>query len=139
MTGVQTCALPISMGSQSPESEPSNTAGIQTNIAEKRILPGGSVSEKSENNQQRHSLQLSNYPNPFNPVTRITYFLPDEGSIRLTVYNLKGQQIEELVHAREQAGQHSFEWNAAGLPGGVYFYRIQAGKFTATKKLLLVK
>ncbi len=126
-------------GSQSPESEPSNTAGIQTNIAEKSILPEESVSENSRENQQRHSLQLSNYPNPFNPVTRITYFLPDEGPIRLSVFNLKGQRIEELVHARERAGQHSFEWNVAGLPGGVYFHRIQAGKFTATNKLLLLK
>ena len=83
------------MGSQSPESEPSNTAGIQTHIAEKRILPEGGMSENSEEYAQGHFLHLSNYPNPFNPVTRITYFLPDEGPIRLTVFNLKGQRSEE--------------------------------------------
>ena len=127
------------MGSQSPESEPSNTASIQTNIAEKSILPGGSVSEKSENNQQRHSLQLSNYPNPFNPVTRITYFLPDEGPIRLSVFNLKGQRIGELVNAWEQAGQHSFEWNGAGLPGGVYFLRLKFENRYEIKKILLLE
>ena len=97
------------------------------------------MSEKSEDNQQRHSLQLFNYPNPFNPVTQITYFLPDGGPTRLTIFNLKGQRIGELVNTIEGAGQHSFEWNGAGLPGGVYFYRIQARKFTATKKLLLLK
>ena len=97
------------------------------------------MSEKSENNQQKHSLQLSNYPNPFNPVRRITYFFPDDGATRLTVFNLKGQRIVELVHARERAGQHSFEWNGAGLPGGVYFLRLQFENRYEIKKMLLLE
>ena len=127
------------MGSQSPESEPSNTASVQTHIAEKRILPEESVSENSRENQQRHSLQLSNYPNPFNPATRITYFLPDEGPLRLTVFNLKGQRIEELVNGIERSGEHSFEWNGAGLAGGVYFLRLQFENRYEIKKILLLE
>ncbi len=97
------------------------------------------MSGNSEDNQQRHSLQLSNYPNPFNPVTRITYFLPDDGPTRLSVFNLKGQQIVEWVNTIEQAGQHSFEWNGAGLPGGVYFLRLQFENRYEIKKMLLLE
>ncbi len=127
------------MGSQSPESEPSNKASIQTNIAEKRILPGGSVSEKSEDNKQRHSLQLSNYPNPFNPVTTITYFLPDEGPVRLSVYNIRGQWIAQLVNKFEPAGGHSAYFDGSDLSGGVYFVRLQFENRSKMKKIILLK
>ena len=72
-------------------------------------------------------------------MTRITYYLPEEGAIRLTVINLRGQWIEELVNGIERAGQHSFEWNGAGLAGGVYFLRLQFENRYEIKKILLME
>ncbi len=82
---------------------------------------------------------LQNYPNPFNPSTQISYSLPKNGVVTLTVYNILGQSVARLVNGVEHAGVHTVTWNAAGLPSGVYFYRLQAGAFSSVKKMLLVR
>ena len=80
-----------------------------------------------------------NYPNPFNPSTRIRYHLPDKASVVLKVFNIVGQEIAMLVNERQAAGEHSVQFDAAGCPGGVYFYTIEAGKHQDTRKLILLK
>jgi xylan 1,4-beta-xylosidase len=82
---------------------------------------------------------MQNYPNPFNRVTFIEYELPRDEEIKLIVYNLVGQEVAVLEGGEKEAGYHRVEWNASNLPTGVYFYKLTAGSFTATKKLLLIK
>ncbi|MBK7142835.1 MAG: T9SS type A sorting domain-containing protein [bacterium] len=80
-----------------------------------------------------------NYPNPFNPSTKIEYSLPRRAHVRLTVYNLLGQQVAKLVDAEQSAGTHNVVWQAHGQSSGFYLYRLQAGEASATKKMLLLK
>ena len=80
-----------------------------------------------------------NYPNPFNPVTEISFNLPEQAYARLQVFNILGQEIAVLVDQQLPAGDYTFPWNAGGLASGVYFYRLQAGDFVETKKMILVK
>lgn len=80
-----------------------------------------------------------NYPNPFNPVTTIRYQLPQASHLNLRIYNVLGQVIATLVDGVEQAGYKSVEWNAGNVPSGVFFYRLQAGNYIQTKKLILLK
>jgi plastocyanin len=80
-----------------------------------------------------------NYPNPFNARTAIEYSLPTDSHVRIVVYNLLGQNIETLVDQSKSAGQHQVVWDASDVPTGVYFYRIEAGDFTQTRKMLLAK
>jgi hypothetical protein len=80
-----------------------------------------------------------NYPNPFNPNTTIKYSIPELCKVRLTLFNLLGEEVTTLVNEEMSAGNYSAEFNAANLPSGVYFYRIQAGSFVETKKMLLIK
>jgi hypothetical protein len=87
---------------------------------------------------QIHSL-LQNYPNPFNPSTTIKYALPKPEHVTITVYNTLGQEIEKLVNKPMPIGHHHVEFNAQNLPSGVYFYRIEAGEYVQTRKMLLVK
>lgn len=82
---------------------------------------------------------LQNYPNPFNPSTKIRFVLPKSDHVTLKVFNLLGQEIETLVDAVHIAGEYEVEWNAKGLASGVYIYRLQAGEFVETKKLVLLK
>jgi hypothetical protein len=86
----------------------------------------------------RYALE-QNYPNPFNPATRITFCIPDDKLVTLKIFDLLGREIAVLVNEKKQAGIHSVDWNAVGFPSGVYFYRMQAGSFTGTKKLVLLK
>jgi len=79
-----------------------------------------------------------NYPNPFNPTTSIRYGLPMRSIVSLTVYNTLGQQIAALVHGEEEAGYHEARFDGTNLASGVYFYRLQAGTYVETKKLLLI-
>lgn len=79
-----------------------------------------------------------NYPNPFNPGTTIKYDLPMSSMERLSVYNMLGREVSVLVNGRKEAGYHEVKFDGAGLSSGVYFYRIQAGSFVETRKLLLV-
>ncbi len=79
-----------------------------------------------------------NYPNPFNPSTTIRYGLPHKSAVQLTVFNTLGQEVARLVNGEMQAGNHEARFVASGLSSGVYFYRLRAGDFVETKKLLLV-
>jgi len=80
-----------------------------------------------------------NYPNPFNPSTNIEFALPEQAEVSLKVYNLLGREIYTLVSGKMNAGNHKVEFNASGLSTGLYFYRIQAGSFIQTKKMMLIK
>jgi len=78
-------------------------------------------------------------PNPFNPITRISYYLPAEGYVELTVYDVRGALVDRLVAGVESSGDHVIEWNAGGRASGTYFCKLQVGAFTETRKILLVK
>jgi hypothetical protein len=79
-----------------------------------------------------------NYPNPFNPTTRIAFDLPRESDYRLSIYNLVGQEVDNIDgHAR--AGRVQIDWDGAGHPTGVYLYRVSAGAWTQSRKMLLLK
>ncbi len=82
-----------------------------------------------------------NYPNPFNPSTTIRYELPTRVDVKVTVFNLLGQKVAVLVNEAQNAGRYKIDFDAAsaGLSSGLYFYRIEAGKFTKVHKMLLVK
>jgi len=80
-----------------------------------------------------------NYPNPFNPSTTFRYGLPHKTTVQLTVFNTLGQSVSTLVNGEQDAGYHEVKFEGSGLSSGVYFYRLQAGDFTQTKRLLLLK
>jgi hypothetical protein len=78
-----------------------------------------------------------NYPNPFNPSTIISYAVPRSANVSLRVFNTLGQEVASLVNELKEAGYHRVTWNA-NVPSGIYFYRLQAGEFTETKKMILL-
>ena len=80
-----------------------------------------------------------NYPNPFNPSTIISFVIPSNSYTKLKVFNVAGKEVATIVSEDLPAGTHSRRWNAEGLPSGVYFYRIQAGPFRETKKLVILR
>ena len=80
-----------------------------------------------------------NYPNPFNPVTSIEYSIPNDQLVQLNVYNLLGKEVITLVNNYQVAGNYKVEFNAATLTSGIYFYRLKAGNFIQTRKLILMK
>jgi len=80
-----------------------------------------------------------NYPNPFNPETVIQYSIPKNEQVELKVYNLLGNKIVTLINEYKQASTYSIDFDTTGLAGGIYFYQIMTGNFTATKKMLLIK
>jgi hypothetical protein len=80
-----------------------------------------------------------NYPNPFNPSTTITFDVPSAGAVSLAVFDMLGRRVATLVNEQLQPGRYRTTWDATGLPSGVYVYRLQAGGFVQTRKLLLAK
>ena len=81
----------------------------------------------------------NNYPNPFNPTTRIKFSLPESGMVTLKVYNILGQEVRTLVNREMSAGSYDVNFNASNLASGVYIYSISAGAYHATKKMMLLK
>ncbi len=82
---------------------------------------------------------IGNFPNPFNPSTRIKYQVAVAGIVSIKVYNVLGKEVADLVNENKNAGIYEVEFNAAELPSGFYFYTIETGKFTETKKMVLLK
>ena len=87
---------------------------------------------------------LPNYPNPFNPVTTLHYDLPEDGLVTITIYDMMGRIVNNLISSQQNAGYKSIQWNATNsigkpLSAGVYLYTIEAGQFRQTKKMILIK
>jgi len=97
-----------------------------------------SVEEQGANIPKFYNIS-QNYPNPFNPTTTIEYSLPKTGNVSLIAYNLLGEEVTHLVSESQQAGYHKVIWDASNLPSGIYFYRLQAGDFIETRKMILLK
>jgi hypothetical protein len=97
------------------------------------------VQEPNETSIVREFRLHQNYPNPFNPGTTIAYELPEPAHVVIQVFNLLGAPVATLVNQRQPAGAHQIQWQAANVPSGLYFFRIEAGKFKQVKKGLLLK
>ena len=80
-----------------------------------------------------------NYPNPFNPATKINYSVPKDGYVKISVYNVIGQEVAELVNGMVKAGTHEVNFDASGLTSGIYFYKIEANGFSNIKKMTLLR
>jgi hypothetical protein len=87
---------------------------------------------------QKYALS-QNYPNPFNPTTTISYSIPERSSVELKIYNSIGEEIAALVNTVKEPGKYTVKWNASGLASGIYFYKITAGEFAESKKMVLLR
>lgn len=87
----------------------------------------------------REFILHQNYPNPFNPSTKIKFALPEKANVKLSIYNLLGEKVAELVNGELTAGYHEVEFLAKAIPSGVYFYELHAGAFREVKKMILLK
>ena len=114
-----------------------NLGGFNQTTGVKEIQTIHEVPEKFELSQ--------NYPNPFNPTTTIQYSLPFESDIEISVFNILGEKVRELVNEQMTAGNHSVNFNASNLASGIYIYTIEAktlsgeGNFITAKKMILIK
>ena len=96
--------------------------------------------EKNDRNSIPKEFQLmQNYPNPFNPTTTIIFDLPKESHVTMKIYNILGQEVKTLINETKKPGSYHLNFNASSLASGVYIYRIKAGEFTSTKKMMLIK
>jgi len=100
--------------------------------------PGLSAGDQPQDLPASYAL-AQNYPNPFNPSTDISFDLPRSGKVNLTVYNILGQAVTTLVDRELDAGSHTITWDASENATGVYFYKLTAGDFTETRKMMLLK
>jgi hypothetical protein len=105
------------------------------------VNENGSVTTSNEVSEELpKTLRLEqNFPNPFNPVTVISYALPASGEVRLEVFNMLGQKVATLVNGVQSAGTHQLQFNAAKLSSGIYFYRLTSGTQTVVRRMTLVK
>ncbi|MFC2103582.1 SUMF1/EgtB/PvdO family nonheme iron enzyme, partial [Bacteroidota bacterium] len=98
-----------------------------------------SIGENSINPNPDNFILHHNYLNPFNPTTKIKYTVPSTSNVKMEVFNALGKVVRILVDAEKQVGESDVLFDAVGLPSGVYYYRLQAGDFTVSKKMLLLK
>ena len=136
-----------------PESEPIGGIPIHFGLAENATvlpasvylddievtIPGTSgVSTNNGSVPARYFLS-QNYPNPFNPSTKVSFSIPEQNNVRIVLVSMLGETVKEIVNKNYSAGSHEVAIDGSTLASGVYFYRIEAGSFTATKKLVLMK
>ena len=98
------------------------------------------ISSINDYNSPIFSYKLeNNYPNPFNPSTTIVYTISERCKVSLKIFNVLGSEIAELINGEMEAGEHIINFIAINLSSGVYFYRMQAGSYVETKKMILLK
>jgi hypothetical protein len=97
------------------------------------------VGDKSNTGIPKTFDLMQNFPNPFNPSTYIEFQIANQGFVSLKVYDLLGREVNTLVNEEKPAGYYKVTWNAANLPSGIYFYRLKAGDYIKTKKMILLK
>jgi photosystem II stability/assembly factor-like uncharacterized protein len=96
--------------------------------------------EEEQINEIPTSYFLSNnFPNPFNPSTKIRYSIPQSAKVQIKIFDMLGNEIETLINEEKSVGTYELNWNAIDLPSGVYFYQLKTGKFIETKKMILIK
>ena len=95
--------------------------------------------DNDENGIMPSEISFASYPNPFNPETNIEFELEDAGKVKLTVYNIKGQKVAELIDEEMEAGKHSLVWNAKGFGSGCYFIHLSTGSYSLFQKVVLLK
>ncbi|MBE0571464.1 MAG: T9SS type A sorting domain-containing protein [Ignavibacteriaceae bacterium] len=87
-----------------------------------------------------HYALEQNYPNPFNPSTVIEFSLPEDvANVKLSIYNMLGEKVGELVNTSLQAGKYQYQWNASNVATGMYIYELRTDNFVSVKKMLLIK
>ena len=116
-----------------------NTSGGQSAFSSIWSFIVGTLTSINDPQLPKEYNLSQNYPNPFNPTTVISYSLPKNRFVTLTIYDALGRKVETLVNEQQGVGNHSINFDASRLPSGAYFYRLQAGTYTQTKKLLLLK
>ncbi len=107
------------------------------------IIGGATIEEFTSKQIKKYSLS-QNFPNPFNPSTNISYQLPDNGHVKLTVFNLSGQTIKKLINGNQASGTYKVKWDATdekglSVPSGVYYYQFQTEDYQETRKMLLIR
>jgi hypothetical protein len=106
---------------------------------------GGPTGISGNNGEVPDKFMLyQNYPNPFNPVTKIKFGVPssngiEKQNIRLIIYDILGREISQLVNEKLNAGSYEYEFDASSLPSGIYFYKLSAGNYSETRKMILLK
>ncbi|MBL8005995.1 MAG: T9SS type A sorting domain-containing protein [Ignavibacteria bacterium] len=98
-----------------------------------------SVNSESKAQEISGSIKAGSYPNPFNPYTKITYELPSSADISLKIYDIAGRFVEGFFNKKQSKGKYEFNFNASGLPGGIYFCKIESGKYSSVLKLMFLK
>jgi hypothetical protein len=115
--------------------EDSSAGHIQL-FGRRQLYPVGDVSDEGIVDG---FLLGQNYPNPFNPSTKIKYFIPEMSEVTFKIYDVLGNEIATLVNEEKPTGEYEIEFNATGLPSGIYFYKLVAGEYTQTRKMILLK
>jgi tetratricopeptide (TPR) repeat protein len=118
---------------------------LRSIVARDRSTEGGSKEyfgkeeELQETEVKMAGYSLGNYPNPFNPTTIIQFNIPKDEFVKLTVYDITGRVVKELVNGHKTAGKHSVEFNASSYASGTYYYKLEAGEYKNIQKMMLVK
>lgn len=105
-----------------------------------KLVPKSKYGVVEEESELPQTLVLhQNYPNPFNPLTTISFYLPEATEVKLSVFNIVGQPVAELIYSSLAKGEHKIDWDATDIPSGMYIYQLEVGTKIMTRKMTLVK
>jgi len=104
------------------------------------VVVNVNITDLGENLHNPNSFKLyENFPNPFNPSTTIRYSIPETANVSIKIYNVLGKEVSELVNESKSAGTYEVEFNASSFSSGIYYYTLNAGNYSATNKMILMK